>query len=254
MGKISNILCKNPIVSFCTFIFCCSFVCIDYCVFTFESDSDIEAGKYKLNVDSYAVKNRRPSMEDRWVWYLRCIHKSIRFSCVDCVFILILPFLRFFIDEKIGGTNVGIFAVFDGHGGKLVSTTARNKLMPRIRTKIQEIIHLHSAGLSDAIVEPVEEFSAEYYVIKFGGLVEAFKHLLHDEIMLFDERMNAMRTTQFCGSTAVIAIVIGHHLIVANVGDSRAILGNLNNVAIRITKDHKPDDVSMQNHMATKWS
>lgn len=162
-----------------------------------------------------------------------------------------LVFCRYFVDEKIDGTHVSVFAVFDGHGGKYVSSKARSDLMPLIRSKIQEMVRMkkarrHFIAKSD---DKIKQFSAEYYVRKFGKndnhLVEAFKQMLHDEIIDFDEEMQLEPENNYCGSTAVIALVSGHYLIVANVGDSRAILGNTSDKAIRITKDHKPDDVSV---------
>lgn len=130
-----------------------------------------------------------------------------------------------------------------------MSSKAKKRLMPRIRSKIQEIYQLKHSGTSRApTYEILDPHSAEYYIAKFGvknnSLVHAFKEMLYDEIMSFDEAMLQMPRNDYCGSTAVIAILTGHHLIVANVGDSRAVLGNRSNEAIRITKDHKPDDVS----------
>lgn len=126
--------------------------------------------------------------------------------------------------------------------------------MPRIRSKIQDIFQLKQSGTSKApTYEILDPHSAEYYMAKFGAknnsLVHAFKEMLYDEIMSFDKQMQQGPGNDYCGSTAVIAIVTGHHLIVANVGDSRAVLGNRSNEAIRITKDHKPDDVSVPNTM-----
>lgn len=112
------------------------------------------------------------------------------------------------------------------------------------------MVKIKATGVSSvASNEIFTEFSAEYYVDKFGNddddLVGAFKQMLHDEIISFDEMMQLVPKNNFCGSTAVIAIITGHFLIAANVGDSRAILGNTVDKAIRITKDHKPDDVSI---------
>lgn len=165
-----------------------------------------------------------------------------------------VPFLRrYYIDAKIDGTNVSVFAVFDGHGGKYVSSKARSFLMPRIQSKIQEMVKFKATGVSSLTSNEIfAEHSAEYYVEKYGNddddddeLVGAFKQMLHDEIISFDEMMQLVPQNSFCGSTAVIAIITGHFLIVANVGDSRAIMGNTADIAIRITKDHKPEDVSI---------
>lgn len=156
---------------------------------------------------------------------------------------------RYFIEEKINGTNVSLFGVFDGHGGKYVSSKARSQLMPSIRKKIRQMIKLKKNGFPTATPnDTISKFSAEYYVREFGvgddNLVQAFKQMLHTEILIFDQKMLLVPENNFCGCTAVIAVITNHYLIVANVGDSRAILGNTADKAIRITKDHKPDDVS----------
>ena len=43
------------------------------------------------------------------------------------------------------------------------------------------------------------------------------------------------------GTTAILAIIHGRHLTVANVGDSRCVLCR-NGIAIDMSIDHKPDD------------
>lgn len=50
---------------------------------------------------------------------------------------------------------------------------------------------------------------------------------------------------QISGSTALIAILEGTHLIVANVGDSRGVMCDSKGNAIPLSFDHKPQQVGV---------
>jgi len=47
-------------------------------------------------------------------------------------------------------------------------------------------------------------------------------------------------TEKTVGSTAVVSMISAHHIIIANVGDSRAVLMR-EGVSLRLSRDHKPD-------------
>lgn len=49
--------------------------------------------------------------------------------------------------------------------------------------------------------------------------------------------------TNIAGTTALIAIIHGSRLIVANVGDSRGVMCNARGIAIPLSFDHKPQQV-----------
>jgi len=110
-------------------------------------------------------------------------------------------------------TDEDFFAVFDGHGGSHVAQFAAMNA-PRV-------IEAHIAANGGVIDESIFESA-------FGDLdTLIYKSLGH----LAEE----------CGSTAVIAIIKGNTLYVANVGDSRAVLDRPVEEA-RVSKDHKPGD------------
>lgn len=44
------------------------------------------------------------------------------------------------------------------------------------------------------------------------------------------------------GSTAVVALLVGHQLYVANAGDSRCVVGRNDGQAVEMSFDHKPED------------
>ncbi|CAO2818033.1 unnamed protein product [Amaranthus hypochondriacus] len=114
------------------------------------------------------------------------------------------------------GREDGAFcAVFDGHGinGQLVSRIARYQLPTILESQMK-------------VMDGNEAF------------VSSFK-AIDKEIKLIDNI-----DCSLSGSTAVVVVQQGEELIVANLGDSRAVLGTLteNRIeAVPLTKDMKPD-------------
>ncbi|XP_030383470.1 protein phosphatase 1L isoform X2 [Scaptodrosophila lebanonensis] len=89
---------------------------------------------------------------------------------------------------------------------------------------------------------PPPTYDAKCYIengrINFGKLIS-------DEIMSADYKLleQAKQTTNIAGTTALIAIVQGSKLIVANVGDSRGVMYDSRGIAIPLSFDHKPQQV-----------
>lgn len=83
--------------------------------------------------------------------------------------------------------------------------------------------------------------------------VNAMKTILHEEITAVDAKLvEAFRKrSDISGTTAVIAVRLVHSntLLVANVGDSRAILCDWKGQAIVLSVDHKPYQVGL--HLLT---
>ncbi|CAB3373634.1 Hypothetical predicted protein [Cloeon dipterum] len=69
-----------------------------------------------------------------------------------------------------------------------------------------------------------------------------YDRLLTDEILLADEQLVAKAKSLFdiAGSTALMAVLEGSRLIVANVGDSRGVMCDHKGNAIPLSFDHKP--------------
>ncbi|XP_065355590.1 protein phosphatase 1L isoform X2 [Calliphora vicina] len=87
-----------------------------------------------------------------------------------------------------------------------------------------------------------QQFDAKCYIesgkINFGKLIT-------DEVLAADYKLveAAKKTTNIAGTTALIAIIQGSRLIVANVGDSRGVMCNSRGIAIPLSFDHKPQQV-----------
>ncbi|KAG6527890.1 protein phosphatase 2C 51-like [Zingiber officinale] len=114
----------------------------------------------------------------------------------------------------------GYFAVYDGHGGAMVAQKCCNRL--------------HVA---------VEDEVRRRAVAEDGEGVEAWKRAMVAGFARVDaEVMAETRELQMglVGSTAVVAVVTEKWIIVANCGDSRAVLFR-GGVAMPMSSDHKPD-------------
>lgn len=112
-----------------------------------------------------------------------------------------------------GNEDEDFFAVFDGHGGQCVA----------------EFAAIHAPRV-------IEQALAAGGGANFKDVAPTAFHDLNSEIQqsLGEEAMES-------GSTAVIAIIKGDTLCVANVGDSRAVLERAGG-AERLTIDHKPGE------------
>ncbi|CAD6193896.1 unnamed protein product [Caenorhabditis auriculariae] len=117
------------------------------------------------------------------------------------------------------------FAVFDGHAGSLAADdAAQNILQTLIDTeqfeKVTASLKSNNGVLSDECLKLMEE-----------GIKHGFLSL--------DERIRQKLDTNRSGSTAVCAILTPTHIIIANLGDSRAVLSRSQEPAFG-TEDHKP--------------
>jgi len=107
----------------------------------------------------------------------------------------------------------GYFGVFDGHGSDHSSA------------------HL-SNNLHKFIIENEQFHAGEYEKAIYEGLKKE------------DEALKSLKQTR-SGSTATVALIAGGHIHLGNVGDSRSVLGIVEDgklVAKRLSRDHKPDD------------
>lgn len=112
------------------------------------------------------------------------------------------------------------FAVFDGHGGSLISLTAAERLLPKI-----------CADERFEAAKTAEEVSA----------------IMRDSFIKLDEDMKTLPAIasgeDHSGSTAITAMVTPTHIIVGNCGDSRAVLSRVTAGApVWGSEDHKPNN------------
>ncbi|MBA0571504.1 hypothetical protein Golob_001891 [Gossypium lobatum] len=113
-----------------------------------------------------------------------------------------------------GGETFDFYGVYDGHGGSRVAEECKERLHKLL---VEEI---------------VEEGSGSG--IDWGRTMErCFEKM--------DEEVNKGRMAEeMVGSTAVVAVVGNGKVVVANCGDSRAVLSR-GGVAMPLSFDHKPD-------------
>ena len=113
--------------------------------------------------------------------------------------------------DGIDGEIVGLFGVFDGHGGAAAAEYLKRHLFSNLIT--------HPNFISDTK----------------SAIADAYNHT--DSELLKSENNNHSIDA---GSTASTAILVGDRLLVANVGDSRAVICRAG-TAFAVSRDHKPD-------------
>ncbi|KAG8375099.1 hypothetical protein BUALT_Bualt10G0065100 [Buddleja alternifolia] len=116
------------------------------------------------------------------------------------------------------------FAAYDGHGGDKVAQACGERLHKCLEKHIEK-----------AKKVPEEKLDWEKVMVEcFSSMDEEFgENVSRDE----SEQMEAERKM---GSTAVVVLVGKEEVVVANCGDSRAVLCR-GGVALPLSSDHKPD-------------
>ncbi|PIA49031.1 hypothetical protein AQUCO_01300112v1 [Aquilegia coerulea] len=114
---------------------------------------------------------------------------------------------------------IDFFAVYDGHGGSSVATVCRDRLHRVLAREIEKV--------SD---EGNEE-------IDWNKVLEDCFLKMDDEV---DDKGIEVANMKSIGSTALVALIGANQIIVANCGDSRAVLAR-EGVAVPLSIDHKPD-------------
>ncbi|XP_077212609.1 putative protein phosphatase 2C 52 [Tasmannia lanceolata] len=118
-----------------------------------------------------------------------------------------------FYDVKtsmIDGQPVYLFGIFDGHGGSRAAEYLKEHLF--------ENLMKHPQFMTDTKLA-----ISEIYQRTDSDFLEAERNTYRDD-----------------GSTASTAVLVGSHLYVANVGDSRAVVSKAGQ-AIPLSEDHKPN-------------
>jgi protein phosphatase 2C len=125
---------------------------------------------------------------------------------------------------KLKDGEEGFFAVFDGHGGSRVAEACRERLHVVLA---EEVERLRRLKLGDDDGARWKEAMASCFARVDGEVGAA----ADDD----EEEDSAERTV---GSTAVVAVVGARRIVVANCGDSRAVLSR-GGVAVPLSSDHK---------------
>ncbi|KAM7264982.1 hypothetical protein ACFE04_002665 [Oxalis oulophora] len=133
--------------------------------------------------------------------------------------------------EKLSSQILHFYGVFDGHGCSHVATKCKDRLHEIVKEEINKL----------TVTDPNS--------IDWKSTLERSFHRMDNEVrdstiavtQASDCRCE-LRTPQCdaVGSTAVVAIVTPNKIIVANCGDSRAVMCS-NTAVVPLSSDHKPD-------------
>ncbi|KAG5877387.1 hypothetical protein JTB14_027998 [Gonioctena quinquepunctata] len=110
-------------------------------------------------------------------------------------------------------------------------------------TKLDNIKPITRNSRPLALTPSFKKIPLTSYFDKFGFV--NYGKLLTDEVLAADERLleSAKKSLDVAGTTALIAIMEGNRLIVANVGDSRGVMCDGKGNAIPLSFDHKPQQM-----------
>lgn len=111
---------------------------------------------------------------------------------------------------KINGQTVCLFGIFDGHGGSRAAEYLKENLFKNLMNHPEFLTNTRVA-----ISETYQQTDSDF--------LESGKDTFRDD-----------------GSTASTAVLVGNHLYVANVGDSRTVISK-SGKAIPLSEDHKPN-------------
>ncbi|KQK04770.2 hypothetical protein BRADI_2g15840v3 [Brachypodium distachyon] len=136
------------------------------------------------------------------------------------------------------GEEEDFFAVYDGHGGARVAEACRERMHVVLAEELaRRRLRADAGAIGDEEDVRVrccwKEAMAASFARVDGEVVEAAAAGRDDA----DVDESGSRTV---GSTAVVAVVGSRRIVVANCGDSRAVLSRAG-VAVPLSTDHKPD-------------
>ncbi|KAE9585661.1 putative protein-serine/threonine phosphatase [Lupinus albus] len=162
---------------------------------------------------------RRPEMEDAVTTVPRFLKIPIQMLIGDRV----LDGMNKCFDQQM----IHFFGVYDGHGGSQVADYCRD----RIHLALAEEIELVKEGLISGSM--------------MDGCLDQWKKAFTDCFVKVDAEVggkvnNEPVAPETVGSTAVVAIICSSHIIIANCGDSRAVLCR-GKEPMALSVDHKPN-------------
>ncbi|XP_071696757.1 probable protein phosphatase 2C 49 [Rutidosis leptorrhynchoides] len=110
------------------------------------------------------------------------------------------------------------YAVFDGHGGSEAASYLKEHAM--------KLFFLDSdlpqtSDIDDIFLQELEDSRCKAFLLADKALA------------------NECSISDYCGSTALTALILGKHLLIANAGDCRAVLCR-NGIAVQMSQDHRP--------------
>ncbi|XP_076953369.1 protein phosphatase 2C 16-like [Bidens hawaiensis] len=163
-----------------------------------------------------SVRGKRPEMEDALIAVPQFMKIPIKMFVADHA-----------ANPNLSDLTAHFFGVYDGHGGSQVANYCRD----RVHTALQEELYVMKQELVKGTVNDSVEI----------GWKKAFTNCFQK----VDDELGGTATSEpvapeTVGSTAVVALICSSHIVVANCGDSRAVLYR-GKEAIALSNDHKPN-------------
>ncbi|GFY95543.1 similar to HYPERSENSITIVE TO ABA1 [Actinidia rufa] len=168
---------------------------------------------------STSICGRRPEMEDAFATVPRFLKIPIQMLIGDRVLDG--------MNNCLSHLTAHLFGVYDGHGGSQVA----NYCCDRLHSALAEELEIVMASLSDGNMK--------------DNCQELWTKALTNCFLKVDAEVGGIGSLEpvapeTVGSTAVVAIVCSSHIIVANCGDSRAVLCR-GKEPVGLSVDHKPN-------------
>ncbi|TYG67004.1 hypothetical protein ES288_D05G044100v1 [Gossypium darwinii] len=168
---------------------------------------------------STSICGRRPEMEDAFATVPRFLKVPIQLLIGDRV---VDGLSKDFVHQ-----TAHFFGVYDGHGGSQVANYCRGRIHSALAEEIESIKECQSnANITDGCQELWKKAFTNCFVKVDAEIVGKA-----------DREPVAPETV---GSTAVVALICSSHIIVANCGDSRAVLCR-GKQPMALSVDHKPN-------------
>lgn len=175
---------------------------------------------------SVSLCGRRPEMEDAFTAIPRFLKIPLQALLADHILDG--------MNQKSGHATAHFFGVYDGHGGSQVANYCRDRMHTALVEEIESMKQQLSDGniLDDRNMQWEKAFTNCFLKVddEVGGKVSRVNV----------EGVPEPVASETVGSTAVVAVLSSSHIIVANCGDSRAVLCR-GKEPLPLSVDHKPN-------------
>ncbi|XP_076884988.1 protein phosphatase 2C 16-like [Bidens hawaiensis] len=165
---------------------------------------------------SNSVCGKRPEMEDAVIAVPQFMKIPIKMLVMDHA-----------LNTNLSDLTAHFFGVYDGHGGAQVANYCRD----RVHVALQEELKIMKQELVKGTVN--------------DSVQVRWEKVFTNCFQKVDNGVSGTTTSEpvapeTVGSTAVVALICSSHIVVANCGDSRAVLYR-GREAIALSNDHKPN-------------
>lgn len=182
---------------------------------------------------SHSVCGKRPEMEDAVVAVPQFMKVPIKMFVAD--------HLTDRVNPALSDITAHFFGVYDGHGGSQVANYCRDRVHAALEEELkvmkQELIEgtmneSVQIGWEKAFTNCFQKVDDEVS----GNVCRSNPEVNGDPSNILSEPI----APETVGSTAVVALISSSHIVVANCGDSRAVLYR-GKEAMALSNDHKPN-------------